>query len=247
MRHTFGKTIVVSLGGSVVAPDGVNAKFVGEFKRLVEGFARPVRSREGAQRASASHGAKKGTKFLLIVGGGGVCRVYQRAAKELGKVTDADGDWIGIYATRLNATLIRAVFGRLAAPELIERRGQVEKLTSPVTVGGGWQPGWSTDFVATSLAHDFGAKEVINIGKPAFVYDKNPDAHKDAKPILEMSWRKYRAQMPKKWTPGFHAPVDPVAAKFCEKHGITMFVVGADLKNLARLLKGEEFEGTIIR
>ncbi len=246
MRHIFGKTVVVSLGGSVVAPDGINARFVREFKRLVEGFARPVRSREGAQRVSASHGAKRGTKFVLVVGGGGVCRVYQRAAGELGKVSSADGDWIGIYATRLNATFIRAVFGKLAAPAIIEKRGQVKEISHPVTVGGGWQPGWSTDFVATSLAYDFGAKEIINVGKPAFVYDKNPDAHKDAKPIREMRWKEYRAQMPKKWSPGFHAPVDPVAAKFCEKHELKMFVVGADLKNLASLLKGGKFEGTSI-
>ncbi|MBI2888697.1 MAG: UMP kinase [Candidatus Liptonbacteria bacterium] len=229
MKHAFGKTVVISLGGSVVCPDGVNAKFVEGFKRLVEGCS------------------KKGIKFLLIVGGGGVCRVYQRAAKGLGKVTDADGDWIGIYATRLNATLIRAVFGKRAAPELIEKRGQVKKLSHPVTVGAGWRPGWSTDFVTTALAHDFGAKEVINIGKPPFVYDKNPDEHKDAAPIREMQWKEYCAKMPKKWSPGLHAPVDPVAARFCAKNGIMMFVVGADLKNLTSLLEGEEFEGTVIR
>jgi uridylate kinase len=229
MSHKFGSVVVISLGGSVVAPHGVNVRFIREFKRVVERFA------------------TRGTRFVLVVGGGRLSRDYQRTARELAKVTDADGDWIGIYATRLNATLVRVVFGKRAAPALVEHPEKVRKLTHPVTVAGGWKPGWSTDFVTTLIARNLGVKEVINVGKPPFVYDKNPDVYKDAQPLREMSWREYRAQTPKKWKPGFSAPVDPVAAKFCEKNKLTMFVVGADLKNLSRLLKGEEFEGTIIK
>ncbi|MBI2623808.1 MAG: UMP kinase [Candidatus Liptonbacteria bacterium] len=229
MRHSFGKTIVISLGGSVAFPDGINSRFLLEFRNVIEGFV------------------KQGKKFVIVVGGGGICRVYQRAAAEIAPITDDDKDWIGIYATRFNASLVRSIFGARAHPLLIQEPRKMKKLSHPVTFAGGWKPGWSTDFMATMLAADFGAKEVINIGKPRFVYDKNPDAHQGAKPFRELRWKEYRAQMPKKWTPGFHAPVDPVAAKFCEKHNMKMFVVGANLKNLASLLKGEEFEGTIIQ
>ncbi len=228
MRHIVGETVVISLGGSAVCPESVDTQFVKNFATLIAAFA------------------KKGRKFVLIVGGGRICRTYQKAAEEIAKVPDKDLDWIGIYATRLNAMLVCTAFGKLAVPELIERRGQVRKLTKPITISGGWFPGNSTDYVTTALAHDFGAKEVINVGKPRFVYDKNPDEYPEARAFREMSWKQYRVQSPKKWTPGFHAPVDPIAARFAEKDKLTMFVVGTDLKNLAALLKGEEFEGTII-
>jgi uridylate kinase len=228
MRATFNKIIIISLGGSVVAPDGVNSRFIGGFVRLI------------------ARCAKYRKKFVVVVGGGRTCRGYQAAAKSAAPISSDDLDWIGIYATRLNATLVRAAFGKRAAPALVENPGKVRKLAHPVTVGGGWKPGWSTDFVTAVLAKNLGVKEIVNVGKPQFVYDKNPDAHKDAKPYFEVSWKKYRAQMPKNWKPGFSAPVDPVAAKFCEKNKMTMFVVGADVKNLVRLLNGREFEGTII-
>ncbi|MCR4328888.1 MAG: UMP kinase [Patescibacteria group bacterium] len=229
MKHTFGEIIVLSLGGSVICPDDINSRFIREFKYLVERFV------------------KKGIKFVITPGGGGVCRVYQKAAGEVTRVTDDDKDWIGIHATRLNAALIRTTFRKIANPVVLDSRGKIKKLTYPVTVAAGWRPGWSTDYVAAALAHDFRAKEMVNIGKPAFVYDKNPDTHKNAKPIYEMTWKEYRTKAPKKWSPGLHAPVDPVAAKLCEKSAIAMFVVGPDLKNLSCLLEGKEFEGTYIQ
>ncbi|MBM3256743.1 MAG: UMP kinase [Candidatus Liptonbacteria bacterium] len=229
MRHEFEKTIVMSLGGSIAFADGINAEFLREFRKLIESLT------------------KKGKKFVIVVGGGGICRTYQRGAEEIAPITDEDKDWIGIYSTRLNASVVRSAFGKRAHPLLLEEPRKLKKLSRPVTLSGGWKPGWSTDFMATQLAADFGAKEVVNIGKPRFVYDKNPDAHKDAKPFEELRWKDYRGMVPKKWTPGFHAPVDPIAAKFSESKGMTMFVVGPSLENLASLLKGEEFEGTIIR
>jgi uridylate kinase len=229
MRHKFGKTVVVALGGSIIYPETIDSKFIREFKKFVERFT------------------KRGTRFVLILGGGKVARTYQVAAHEVGQIANEDKDWLGIHATRLNAHLIRTIFRKIAHPVVMDRRGKLKKLTYPVTVGGGWHPGWSTDYVATVLAHDFGAGEVIIAGKPDYVYDKDPHKYKGAVPLPELSWKAYRKLIPSKWMPGSHAPVDPVAAKFGQDKKVQAIIInGKDLKNFEALLKGRDFKGTII-
>lgn len=229
MHHKFGKTVVVALGGSIVYPDDIDTKFLKDFKRFVERHAR------------------RGTRFVLVVGGGRICRIYQSAAHAVSRLEDEDKDWLGIHVTRTNAHLVRTIFRDIAHPVVIDKRHKLKKLTYPVTVGGGWQPGWSTDYVATVLAHDFGAKEVIVAGSPDYVYDKDPRAYKNAKPLPQLAWKDYRKLIPAKWKPGSHAPVDPVAARFGQEKKVKAVIInGRDLKNFEALLKGKEFRGTII-
>lgn len=228
-KHVFGKIVVVALGGSIVYPKEIDIHFLRDFKKFVEGHV------------------KRGVKFVLVVGGGSPARTYQNAASGVADLTDDDKDWLGIHATRMNAHLVRTIFRKIANPVVIDTRGKVKKLTHAVTVSGGWQPGWSTDYVAMALAADFKAEAVIVAGKPDYVYDRDPHAFKDAKPLPELNWKTYRKMIPKKWIPGFHAPVDPVAAKLGEEKGIKAIIMnGKDLANFESLLKGKEFKGTII-
>ena len=229
MKYQFQKKLaVVALGGSIVYPEEIDTRFLRNFKKCVEQFV------------------AKGWKFVLVVGGGRPARVYQAAAAEVVALTDADKDWIGIHATRMNAELLRAVFGKMADPVVIERRGQIKKLARPVTIGAGWQPGWSTDYDAIALAKDFGASSAVIMGKPDYVYDKDPSLFKNAKQFPELTWKMYRKIVPKKWTPGFHAPVDPIAARLGEEEGMPTIVIGKDLKNFEALLRGKEFKGTLL-
>jgi uridylate kinase len=229
MRHKFGKTVVVALGGSIIYPDQIDTKFLKRFKKFVERF--------NAQ----------GKRFVLVVGGGSICRTYQRAAAEVSPLADEDKDWLGIHVTRTNAHLVRTIFRDIAHPVVIDRRHKIKKAKAPVIVGGGWHPGWSTDYVATVLAYDFGAAEVVVAGKPDFVYDKDPYRYKNARPLPELSWKVYRRLIPKKWVPGFHSPVDPVAARFGDEKGVKAIVInGSDLGNFGAMLKGKEFKGTVI-
>jgi len=230
MRHSFGKTVVIALGGSIVYPDAIDTKFLKEFKKFITRFN------------------KKGVRFMLVVGGGSICRVYQSAAAAVSRLEDEDKDWLGIHVTRANAHLVRTIFRDVAHPVVIDQRHKLKKLTYPVTVGGGWHPGWSTDYVATVLAYDFGAKEVIIAGKPDFVYDKDPGKDKSAVKLPSLSWQDYRKLIPAKWVPGSHAPVDPVAAKFGAGHKLkAVIIAGKDLKNFDALLNGRDFKGTIIQ
>jgi len=245
MKYSFKKTVVIALGGSIVypgtEPNGIDAAFLRRFKKFLMPFVR------------------RGTKFVLVVGGGKLARRFQEAAHAISKLTDEDKDWIGIHATRLNGHLLRTIFRDVADPVMIDVRGRLKKLVYPVTIASGWRPGWSTDYVAIQLAVDFGAKEVVIAGKPSHVFDRDPvkksrrgsarsaRGSKSPKPFDAITWSAYRKLIPRKWTPGLGAPVDPVGAALAERAGIDAVVLdGRNLANFAALLKGAEFVGTII-
>lgn len=229
MNYRFGKTIIVALGGSIVHPDGIDTRFLNNFKKFLSPFLR------------------RGIRFVLVVGGGKLARRFQEAAREVAKVNDEDKDWIGIHATRLNAHLLRTIFRGVADPVIIDSRGKLKKLKHPVTIAAGWRPGWSTDYVAMRIAADFGVPEAVIAGKPAHVYDKDNAKYADAKPLRKLAWREYRKLIPAKWKPGLHAPVDPVAAALGNSENIKAIIIdGRNLANFRDLLNGKEFRGTII-
>ncbi|MFH0712912.1 MAG: UMP kinase [Candidatus Jorgensenbacteria bacterium] len=224
------KTIVIALGGSVVFPDHIDWGFLRQFRSFV---LRQI---------------KKGRKFVIVVGGGRLSRMYVEAAAKVTTVKNEDKDWLGIHATRSNAHLLRTIFRDIADPVVIDGRHRIGKLRFPVTIASGWRPGWSTDYVASVLAHDFGVEEFVIVGKPDGVYTKDFMKHDDAEHIPEITWRRYRKLIPAKWKPSSHAPVDPVAARFAEKNKLVSVVLsGKDLKNLEALLNNKDFKGTIIK
>jgi uridylate kinase len=229
MNYKFSKTVVVALGGSIVHPDGIDTRFLKNFKKFLAPYL------------------KNGTRFVLVLGGGALARRFQNAAQEVAKVNDEDKDWIGIHATRLNAHLLRTVFRDVANPVIIDARSKIARLRYPVTVAAGWHPGWSTDYVALQIAADLKVKEVVIAGKPDHVYEKDFVKYPDAKSFASLSWRNYGKLIPKKWKPGLHAPIDPVGAALAARENLKAIVLdGRDLKNFGALLKGKEFKGTIV-
>lgn len=229
MHYNFNKTIVISLGGSIIYPDQIDVQFLKSFNAFIRKFV------------------KKGYKFVIVTGGGKPARIFQDAAHKVSKINDTDKDWLGIHATRLNAHLLRTIFQDLADPTIFDIRHKIKSLKHPVTIGSGWRPGWSTDFVSAQIAADFKIKEFINAGKPAFVYERDPKKFPNAKKFESLKWSEYRKLIPKKWIPGFSSPVDPIAAKLCQKSQITAIIInGKNLKNFENLLTGKKFLGTII-
>lgn len=229
MNYRFGKTIVISLGGSIVYPDQIDISFLKRFNLFVRKFPRHKH------------------KFVVVVGGGRPARIFQDAAHKIARITDEDKDWIGIHATRLNAHLLRTIFRDLADPIIFDIRRKINKLAYPVTIGSGWRPGWSTDYVSAQIAADFKIKEFVNAGKPSHVYEKDPKKFPEAKKIENLTWKEYRKLVPAKWIPGFSSPVDPIAAKLCEREKMKAIIInGKNLRNFDNLLHGRNFQGTII-
>lgn len=222
------KPIVISLGGSVLYPNKLDTEYIREFESFIRSFV------------------KQGYRFVIVVGGGRLSRDFQETARKLTKLTDYDSDWLGIHATRLNAQLMRTVFEDICDHVVIDNPKKIGKMKTPVVFGAGWRPGWSTDYVAVSIAHAHDAP-VVNMGTADHVYSRDPKKYATAKKIELTSWKQYRKLIPKTWKPGLGTPLDPVASALAEESKLTAYIVdGRNLKNLANLLLCKKWEGTTI-
>lgn len=135
---------------------------------------------------------KKGKRFILFVGGGKICREYQKTAKILGIKDSKTLDTIGISATFLNANLVRAIFGKIAYPSVLSCPLEKIKTEKKILVFGGFKPGWSTDFDAVLMAKNLKEKTVVNLSNIDFVYDKDPTKFKGAKPLKKFHFLNYK-------------------------------------------------------
>lgn len=223
------KTFVISLGGSLIFPKSLDAKFLTSFKKRI-----------------GSH-AKKSCRFAIVCGGGRLARNFQKSASKRKRLSNKELDWLGIYATRINAHIVRAIFGNMASDSIVSNPTEKLRFEKNIMIAAGWKPGWSTDYVAVLLAKNLGIKEVINMSNVDYVYDKDPRKHKNARRIGKIDWRGYSRLISGRWEAGMNAPFDPVAAKEAQKSGIKVNIIGRDLKNLENLLNGKKFRGTIIQ
>ena len=222
------ETVIISLGGSLIFPAGIDTKFLEKFKKLILKFIKTKR-------------------FIIVCGGGRICRVYQSAAAKLTKLTDEDIDWLGIHATRLNAHLLRTIFRGYAYPRIIKNPEEKIKLNKPLLITAGYKPGCSTDYDAVLLAKNFGVKTLLNLTDSDYVYDKDPDKYKDAKFLERINWKDYRKISGNNWDPGLNLPFDPIAAKEAQRLNLKVVIMnGKDIGNLENFLKGKEFKGSII-
>ena len=223
------KTIVISLGGSLVVPDSVNADFLKLFKSLVE-------KKIG-----------EGYRFLVIVGGGKIARRYQEAlAIVRNDVGQNDLDWMGIYTTQFNAQLVRLMFKDLAHELIVGDPYDVADINDSLIIGAGAVPGSSTDLGAVRAAENLGAKIVINLSNVDHVYDADPRKNPNAQKFDVLSWSQYRSFIPVEWQPGLSTPFDPIASKKAQELDIVVVIMNGDLKNLENYLDHKEFNGTTI-
>lgn len=220
---------VISLGGSLVVPEEIDVPFLKGFRSLI-----------------LSH-VKKGSRFIIIVGGGKTCRKYQNAAKEITKASREDIDWIGIHTTRLNAHLLRTMFRDVAYPVVIRHYNKKIRTKKPVIIASGWKPGHSTDYDAAMWARNFKAKAILNLSDIDYVYDKDPDFDKNAKPFEKISWKDFRKIVGNKWDPGINKPFDPIACREAQRLRLKVIIMnGRDFGNLENFLGGKKFKGTTI-
>ena len=224
------EVFIISLGGSILYPKEINTSFLKDFRNLI------------LDQISL------GNKFIIITGGGGVCRNYLEAVKSITTVEEKDLDWLGIASTRLNAEMMRVLFGDLAYEKVILDPDIIPKTDKNIILGGGWKPGNSSDLASIHSAISVGAKKVINLTNIDYVYTKDPKKYPDAEIIKEINWQDFREILPKEWEPGLNSPFDPIAAQKAEENNLEVIIMnGLNLENLKNYFENKEFIGTVIK
>ena len=231
-------TKVLSVGGSIIAPDKPDVDFLSQFVDMIRSWLK-----EDSQR-----------RLILVAGGGAPARIYQQSyAKTLDNTKQKEGadagqaDWIGIMATRLNAQLVKAVFGPLCPQDVVTDPTAVNEFNGQILVAAGWKPGFSTDNDAVLLAEKFNADTVLNLSNIEKVYTDDPRKNPDAKPLDNISWADFRKMVGNDWEPGKNTPFDPIASKKAEQLNLTVICAsGKNIPNIRAILDGGQFIGTKI-
>lgn len=223
------KRVVISLGGSLIAPDDVDVTFLSAFRNLILSYV------------------ARGFSFAIATGGGKTCRRYQAAGREIAGLSKDDVDWVGIHVNCMHAEFVRLLFKDVAAPHIVKEFAQPLPDDYPVVLVGAEKPGHSSDFDAVMTAQKFNAKKVINLSNIDYAYDKDPKIYSDAVKIEDVSWSEFRKILPTEWDPGLSSPFDPIAAKLAQELGITVSIVnGKAFKELEKCLEDQPFAGTVV-
>jgi len=223
---------VISLGGSIIAPKGLDTVFLKGFLRLVE------------DRLAADPQGK----LIIVCGGGGLARDYQAALREVRPEAPGDDlDWVGVAATRVNGELVRRMLRAWCVEDLVTDPTAVSVFAGRVLVAAGWKPGFSTDNDAVVLAQRFSAHTLVNLSNIARVYTDDPRTNPSARPVDALSWAQMLRIVGEDWTPGKNTPFDPTAARAAAQSRLrVIFAEGRNLENLGRILAGQDFAGTTI-
>nr|QQK86980.1 uridylate kinase [Treponema denticola] len=227
---------VLSVGGSIVAPDKPDLDFLDKFSKTIRNWLLQDSSR----------------KIIMVIGGGAPARDYQNAYRKVCDLRKApakndEADWIGTMATRLNAQLVKAVFEDLCPNPVVYDPTTVDMFGGQILVAAGWKPGFSTDNDAVVLAERFSGNLVVNLSNIAKVYTDDPKKNPEARPIDSISWEDFIKIVGTEWVPGKNTPFDPIASQRAQKAGIkVIYAAGKDIENLENILNGKDFKGTVI-
>jgi uridylate kinase len=221
------KTVVVSIGGSVVLSDEADAAFL---KTLIDLFKK----------------LSKEYKLFVIVGGGKIARRYIQLGRELGFDEDTL-DLIGIDVTRVNARIITNLLGN-SNKEIPHNTDEALRLDFPIVVMGGTDPKHSTDLVGAELAEKTHAVRFVNATNVDGIYDKDPNKYKDAKQLKEVPIDQLIIQYGTKWgVAGKNIFMDEPALEIIKRAKLaTSIVNGKRLDQLEKALTGQPFDGTKI-
>jgi len=221
------KTVVVSIGGSVVLSEEADVMYLKKLTALFKKISKEY-------------------KVFIVVGGGHIARRYIKLGRELGFDEDTL-DLIGIDVTRVNARIITNILG-VSNKEIPHTTDEAIPLNFPMVVMGGTNPKHSTDTVGAELAEKTHAVRFVNATNVDGIYDKDPNKHKDAKQIKEIHISDLIKQYGTTWgTAGKNIFMDNPALEIIQRANIPTFVVnGKRLDQLEKALLGQPFDGTKI-
>jgi len=217
--------VVISLGGSVVAPKNVDVRFVSRFRAFIRLLSRTRR-------------------IAITCGGGAPARSMIASARSLGVTKEEDLHWIGIRQTAMNAELLRAAL--YISDPVATSYTTTTRFSQRIIIAAGRKPGATTDYCAVILARALGSKTVYNVTDVDGVYTSDPRKNRRAKRFTSLTWGEYLKLFSPQSKPGLHAPFDPVASKAAARYHIRVFIIPSSIGNFRRLLAGKAFRGTLL-
>jgi uridylate kinase len=220
--------VVISIGGSVLAPD-LDADRVADYASTVARLT------------------DEDCEVGVVVGGGGVARDYISTARRLG-ANEVQLDQVGIDVTRINARLLIAALDDLSAPSPsheYEEAGEALR-RGDVPVMGGVVPGQTTDAVAAALAEYVDADLLVYATSVDGVFSADPSGDPEAEQYGRLSGSELVDLIaPMSRGAGASAPVDLLAAKLIERSEMRAVVLdGTDPTRVERAVLRGQHSGT---
>ncbi|MEK6909612.1 MAG: UMP kinase [Candidatus Aenigmatarchaeota archaeon] len=223
--------IVISLGGSVLTKE-LTAE---HFKKHID----------------VVNTLTKRHKLILVIGGGKVCREYQKIGKELG-AGEKERDFIGIVATHLNAsTFVSGLGNKGYLVKWKPLKGTVKEIKKnfgrKIVVCGGYDVGTSSDYDASYFAKLVKADLLINVSNVSGVYSEDPKVNPNAKKFDRLSHDEFLKIIQKNaQIPGEYRLFDLKAAKLIKKFKIrTILIDGNNPEEIIKAVEGQH-NGTVV-
>ncbi|MCL5802593.1 MAG: UMP kinase [Thermoplasmataceae archaeon] len=224
------KSIVISLGGSIISGDRLDIVFMKQFSKMME--------------QSKAFG-----KVGIVVGGGRLARNYISDLRETG-TNDIILDEIGINATRMNALAMTTFFenSNLKIPTNINDAAELSN-NYRFTIMGGTEAGHTTDTVAALLAERLGSTVLINATSVDGVYTDDPRTNRNAEKIGRMSYDDAIAlSLKKSIGAGPNVFMDLTSLHIAKRSKIRIFVIdGRKLEDYENIVQHEACSGTVIQ
>jgi len=223
--------IVISLGGSLIVPEKVDLRILKNFKKVLK---------KNCQKY----------KFVVVCGGGSVARKYISALKEI-NANEKLQSLAGISVTRTNARFMSYFFNQDPGKGIPHKMRHIKKYLKKqdIVFCGAleYKPHQTSDSTAADIAKKFNSV-FINLTNINGLYTDNPLTNKNAKFIPEISWENFNKIANKiKFRPWQHFVLDQHASKIILDNKIKTYILGKNMNNLDKLLKGKKFLGTTIK
>ncbi len=225
------ETIVISLGGSLIVPEKMNAPFLIKFVKTL-------------RKHYKTH------KFVVVCGGGVIARKYISALKAKGRPTRELAN-AGIRATRMNAQFVMQLFERKEANDTLplnmkQVRYSLRKNNVVICGALRFAPDSTSDSTAAKLAK-YLKTHFINITNVPGLFDKDPKKYKKTKFIPKIAWKDfYKMAIKTKFQPGQNFILDQNSSEIIMNNKTPAYIIGPDLSNLSKILNNKDFHGTLI-
>ncbi|MFW6378514.1 MAG: hypothetical protein ACOCZV_00665 [Nanoarchaeota archaeon] len=205
------------------------------------------------------------TQFIIIIGGGMLCRnVNERVKDILSQALDSEKDIntafdeLGIAVTKINArTVIERLTAKLGVKRIyqqyIDNPELLPETDAQIIIASGFKPGVTTDYCMMRLAELSNASSAIKVSNFPVVLDVKPtEFNKDEissyRKLTDMTWSRMRSLVGDTAVAGGNYPLDPPSAmigqQLNQENDFSLLI--GEAKELENMVAGLEFYGTTV-